>query len=97
MSGRYATEQAFFDDRQRLVCGCKGTCVGHSDTAPTLPENPRKLSRKLVSILISADRCAKCLGELDTGLKCNECGYDWMPWFNASVEINNAAFDRREA
>lgn len=26
--------------------------------------------------LISDDVCPKCLGELDTGWECNDCGYD---------------------
>lgn len=59
--------------------------------------NPRKLPNRIVSILVSADLCAKCLGELDTGWECIDCGYDWKQWKDASTEINNIAFDRREA
>lgn len=145
MSGRYATEQGFFDDRQRLACGCIARCTGHNDSSDPLgidaarrmvnghhkltlealkqqhdaasdhgvrgmidgkmwdllakfiSDNPRKLPVRIVSVLVSADRCAKCLGELDTGWECNECGYDWKPWIDASTAINDAAFDRREA
>jgi len=41
--------------------------------------NPRNLSDSAVKILISEDHCPVCLGELDTGWECNECGYDAKP------------------
>jgi hypothetical protein len=59
-------------------------------------QNPRGLSRQIVSILVSANRCAKCLGGLDAGLECSECGYAWTAWINASKAISDAAFDKRE-
>jgi hypothetical protein len=144
MSGRYATEQDFFNDRQRLVCGCIGRCAGHNDAddplgikaaqriatghhkltiealkkqhdaasdhgvrgmidgkmwdmlATFIADNPRKLPVRIVSVLVSADRCAKCLGELDTGWECNDCGYDWKPWMDASSAIHNELHNRRE-
>lgn len=58
--------------------------------------NPRKLPRNLVSQLISADRCARCLGELDTGWECNDCGHDWMPWIGASRALHEFAHNNRE-
>lgn len=60
-------------------------------------DNPRKLPIRIVSLLVSADRCAKCLGHLDTGWECNDCGFDWKPWIDTSTTINNLAFDNREA
>jgi len=41
--------------------------------------NPRQLSDASISTLIEQDICPMCLGELDTGWECNECGYDAMP------------------
>lgn len=64
--------------------------------AVMVAHNPRKLSRQLVSTIVSADRCASCLGELDTGWQCNDCGSDWRPWILASSELNGRAHDRRE-
>lgn len=64
--------------------------------AKFIANNPRKLPIRLVSLLVSADRCAQCLGELDTGWECNDCGYDWKPWMNASTAINDEMRDRRE-
>ena len=58
--------------------------------------NPRNLSDQAVSILVSEDKCPMCLGELDTGWECNECGYDAMPWVKASQAANDARHDRRE-
>jgi hypothetical protein len=29
--------------------------------------------------LAREDSCPKCLGELDTGWECNDCGFDAMP------------------
>jgi hypothetical protein len=58
--------------------------------------NPRGLSDHLVSILITEYRCPMCLGNLDTGYECNDCGYDAMPWINTSRARNNAAHDNRE-
>jgi hypothetical protein len=49
-----------------------------------------------VRILISEDRCPMCLGNLDTGWECNECGYDAQPWVKASRERNDRAHDNRE-
>lgn len=60
-------------------------------------QNPKHLPRHCVSVLVSANKCANCLGELDTGWECNSCGFDWKPWMEASTAQNNAAFDRREA
>lgn len=31
---------------------------------------------KLATALVEEDTCPRCLGELDTGWECNECGYD---------------------
>ncbi len=31
---------------------------------------------KLSEALAQDDHCPKCLGELDTGWECNDCGYD---------------------
>lgn len=58
--------------------------------------NPRGLSDRSVSILVSENRCPICLGELDTGYECNDCGYDAMPWIKASRERNDRAHDARE-
>jgi hypothetical protein len=60
------------------------------------PLNPRSLPDRLVSALVSADRCAKCLGELDTGWECNECGFDWKPWIDASKAKHEATHNNRE-
>jgi hypothetical protein len=35
--------------------------------------------------LIAEDHCPKCLGELDTGWECNECGFDAIEF----VELAN--------
>lgn len=43
-----------------------------------LKEMPRGLSRKSIQELMLEDRCPMCLGELDTGWECNDCGYDCM-------------------
>ena len=29
--------------------------------------------------LVAEDTCPECLGELDTGLECNQCGFDAQP------------------
>ena len=58
--------------------------------------NPRGLSDRSVSILISEDRCPMCLGELDTGWECNSCGYDAKPWVKISRERNERIHDNRE-
>ena len=58
--------------------------------------NPRNLSDYSVSILISEDRCPMCLGHLDTGWECTECGYDARPWVKASRERHEAAHNNRE-
>ena len=34
---------------------------------------------KLDFELASEDCCPKCLGELDTGFECNNCGFDCFP------------------
>lgn len=39
-------------------------------------KNPREMSDKCLSILLAEDFCPMCLGELDTGYECNDCGYD---------------------
>lgn len=36
-------------------------------------------NKQLDSALVSDDVCPKCLGELDTGWECNDCGHDAMP------------------
>jgi hypothetical protein len=111
MSGRYATEHGFFDDRQRLACGCIRKCSGHNDAAQPfagkvkivnaggyqpVPANPKGLHARIVSMLVSADLCATCLSHLDAELRCTSCGYDWKPWMDASKKIHDAAFDKRE-
>lgn len=37
----------------------------------------------LADLLASEDVCPRCLGELDTGWECNDCGYDAQPHINA--------------
>lgn len=58
--------------------------------------NPKSLPRHIVSALVSANRCANCLGHLDTGWECNSCGMDWKPWMDASKATYDRAFDNRE-
>ena len=58
--------------------------------------NPRGLPLNVISVLVSADRCPNCLGELDTGWECNSCGYDAKPWIEASKAKNDRAHDARE-
>jgi hypothetical protein len=59
--------------------------------------NPRGLPDRLVSIIVSADRCPMCLGDLDTAWECKECGYDAKPWIKQSTAKNDRAWDNREA
>lgn len=59
--------------------------------------NPRELSDHAVSMLISEDRCPMCLGQLDTGWECNDCGFDAQPWIKQSTERNERRHDAREA
>jgi hypothetical protein len=59
--------------------------------------NPRELSDKAVSILVSEDRCPMCIGHLDTGWECNDCGYDARPWISSSIAKHEQAFNNREA
>ena len=58
--------------------------------------NPRNLSDQSVSILVNEDRCPMCLGQLDTGWECNECGYDAKPWIDASRARHEQAHNNRE-
>lgn len=58
--------------------------------------NPRHLPRHVISTIVSAERCAKCLGRLEPSLKCVDCGEDWRVWILASTELNNRACNRRE-
>ena len=37
------------------------------------------MSEPLDRELTKEDTCPRCLGELDTGWECNDCGYDAMP------------------
>ena len=37
------------------------------------------MSDRLNYELAHDDTCPRCLGELDTGWECNDCGYDAMP------------------
>lgn len=30
-------------------------------------------------LLVAEDACPECGGELDTGMECNDCGFDAMP------------------
>jgi hypothetical protein len=41
-------------------------------TTPMTPVLPNPLAGPLVA----EDYCPMCLGELDTGWECNDCGYD---------------------
>ena len=36
-------------------------------------------AKELDHELAKEDTCPRCLGELDTGWECNDCGYDAMP------------------
>lgn len=101
--GRYPNEQSFFVSRQKLQAKHEeerdhtNRAILDSQMAKLdMFDNPRGLPRHIVSALVSADRCAKCLGELDTGWECNDCGYDWKPWMDASRAAYDAAHDRRE-
>jgi len=38
--------------------------------------NPREMSDEALKELIDNNLCPMCLGELDTGWECNDCGYD---------------------
>ena len=58
--------------------------------------NPRELSDRAVSLLVTEGRCPMCLGTLDSGLVCNCCGYDAQPWVKISRERNERAHDNRE-
>jgi hypothetical protein len=58
--------------------------------------NPRGLSDAAVSILVSEDHCPMCLGHLDTGWECNECGFDAMPWITTSRAEHERRHDNRE-
>ena len=37
------------------------------------------ISEPLSTALAAGDTCPRCLGELDTGWECNDCGYDARP------------------
>lgn len=37
------------------------------------------MNRRFSGELIKEDTCPRCLGELDTGWECYQCGYDAMP------------------
>lgn len=37
------------------------------------------MDKDLDRALAQDDYCPKCLGELDTGWECTQCGYDAMP------------------
>lgn len=58
--------------------------------------NPRELSDAAVSILVSENRCPMCLGELDTGWECNECGYDAQPWIKTRLAENERKHNNME-
>ena len=47
--------------------------------------NPRGLSDEGVRTLIEENLCPMCLGELDTGWECNQCGYDALPIAHAVI------------
>jgi ribosomal protein L37AE/L43A len=38
--------------------------------------NEQPAPKTLPEALADADLCPRCLGELDTGWECNDCGYD---------------------
>ena len=95
MSGRYATAQAEWDasnGKQPAQGTLKASRIGED----ALLSTPKGLPRHVVSMIVSSDHCANCLGELDTGWECNDCGYDWKPWITASKALYDASFDRRE-
>lgn len=58
--------------------------------------NPNNLPDQIVSILIGADRCPKCLGYLARTMICKQCTYDARPWHEASKARHDAAHDKRE-
>lgn len=43
--------------------------------------------------LVEEDVCPKCLGELDTGWECNDCGYDarWLICSDAAYQEQSNA------
>ena len=43
-------------------------------------DSNEEIMRKL---RVADDQCPKCLGELDTGWECNDCGFDAKPIMDA--------------
>jgi len=41
-------------------------------------------SKKLEEALVDEDACPKCLGELDTGFECNDCGFDGIDFVDSA-------------
>jgi hypothetical protein len=100
MSGRYATEQSFFESRQLKAqhdASSDHTERAIIDVRMEKAMNPKGLPIRIMSALITEDRCPNCLGNLDTGYECNDCGFDAEPWLKNSIAINDAKFNNREA
>lgn len=54
-----------------LNCGVCEWCIERSIAAAE-----EGAGNALAKPLVAEDVCPKCLGELDTGWECNDCGYD---------------------
>lgn len=50
--------------------------MAHVEPDDAREEQRDRMNREFSEALAKNDTCPQCLGELDTGWECNDCGYD---------------------